>query len=107
MDEYPRAGLWKSPIDAKTWPAERARILAGAMKILGPFPSETVPLDPQVIAETDCGSYVRRKVSIQVQGDDRMPAYLLIPKHLKSRAPAIICFYGTTSGAGKETTVGL
>jgi hypothetical protein len=38
-----------------------------------------------------------------------MPAYLLIPKGLKpgERRPAIVCFYGTTSGAGKETTVGL
>src|SRR5688572_8089342 len=36
-----------------------------------------------------------------------MPAYLLVPKKLRGRGPAIICFYGTTSGAGKETTVGL
>ena len=36
-----------------------------------------------------------------------MPFYLLIPKKRNRRAPAIICFYGTTSGAGKETTVGL
>lgn len=36
-----------------------------------------------------------------------MPAYLLIPKNIKKQMPAIICMYGTTSGAGKETTVGL
>jgi hypothetical protein len=36
-----------------------------------------------------------------------MPAYLLIPKEPSGRRPAVICFYGTTSGAGKETTVGL
>jgi dienelactone hydrolase len=82
------------------------------MKILGEFPEEKVPLAPQILSETDCGSYLRRKVSIQVQPDDRMPAYLLIPKRLltstpPARAPAILCFYGTTSGAGKETTVGL
>jgi dienelactone hydrolase len=46
-------------------------------------------------------------VSIQVQADDRMPAYLLIPKNRKGRVPAIVCFYGTTSGEGKLTTVGL
>src|SRR5256885_12232473 len=32
---------------------------------------------------------------------------LPISKNLKGRAPAIVCFYGTTSGAGKDTTVGL
>jgi dienelactone hydrolase len=63
----------------------------------------------QRLDEMDCGSYVRRKVSIQVQPNDRMPCWLLVPKMLAAsgRAPAIICFYGTTSGAGKDTTVGL
>jgi dienelactone hydrolase len=54
------------------------------------------------------GTYIRRKVSLQVQPGDRMPAYVLIPKNRSQRrVPAIICFYGTTSGAGKETIVGL
>jgi hypothetical protein len=47
-------------------------------------------------------------VSFQVQPGDRMPAWLLVPKKISGRkAPAIICFYGTTAGAGKDTTVGL
>src|SRR5204862_1598443 len=33
--------------------------------------------------------------------------WLLVPKNVKGRVPAIICFYGTTGGAGKDTTVGL
>lgn len=77
------------------------------MRVLGPFPKRKVPLDPQLIGEQDCGSYVRRKISIAVGPGDRMPAYLLIPKQRRARAPAVICFYGTTSGADKETTVGL
>jgi dienelactone hydrolase len=105
MDGHP--GSWKEPIRAETWPKTRERILDGVRKVIGPMPTERVGLDPQAISEEDCGSYVRRKVSIQVQPGDRMPAYLLIPKNLKGRVPAIVCFYGTTSGAGKETTVGL
>jgi dienelactone hydrolase len=107
MNSHPAAGLWKEPPNALTWPRERERILEGAMKVLGPFPSEKPPLEPRVLSEEDCGSYVRKKVSIQVQAGDRMPAYLLVPKKRTGRVPAIICFYGTTSGAGKETTVGL
>jgi len=107
MNAHPHAGLRKTPPSAASWPKERQRILEGAMKILGPFPKEKVPLDPRILSEEDCGDYVRRKVSIQVQSDDRLPAYLLIPKKRLPRAPAVICFYGTTSGAGKETTVGL
>ncbi|MBI2948167.1 MAG: acetylxylan esterase [Verrucomicrobia bacterium] len=107
MNAHPSAGLWKVPPGADTWPSERQRILDGARQILGSFPKAKAPLDPKMISEEDCGTYLRRKVSIQAQADDRMPAYLLIPKRKPGRVPAIICFYGTTSGAGKETTVGL
>ena len=107
MDAHPATGLWKEPVTRETWPAHRERILAGATKVLGPMPAERVSLDPKVISEEDCGRYVRRKVSIQVQLGDRMPAYLLVPKNLKKKVPAVVCFYGTTGGAGKDTTVGL
>jgi dienelactone hydrolase len=107
MDARPSEGLWKAPLTEKTWPRERERILAGVRKVLGPFPREKVPLDPKVHGEVDCGDYVRRKVSFAVQPGDRMPAYLLVPKKRKGRVPAVICFYGTTGGAGKDTTVGL
>ena len=106
MDAHPQAGLWREPITAKNWPKERQRILAGVMKILGPFPERVEPLEARVHSEEDCGSYQRRKVSIQVQPGDRMPAWLLVPKKLRGRVPAIICFYGTSS-TGKDTTVGL
>jgi dienelactone hydrolase len=90
-----------------TAPRSREQIMAGALKILGTFPTNKVPLEPKVLAEEDCGSYARRKVSIEVQPNDRMPVWMLIPKNVKGRVPAVICFYGTASGAGKDTTVGL
>jgi dienelactone hydrolase len=111
IDERKAPGLWEQrggPLTRDTWPTHRERILQGVRRVLGPMPKETVPLDPQVISEEDCGSYVRRKMSIRVQPDDRMPAYLLVPKNLNRRkVPAVVCFYGTTGGAGKLTTVGL
>lgn len=107
MDVHPAPGLWNKPVTPQNWPQTRDRILREVMTVLGPFPKEKVPLRPRVLAEEDCGNYVRRKVSLQVQPDDAMLAYLLIPKHLQGRVPAVICFYGTTGGAGKEVTVGL
>jgi dienelactone hydrolase len=107
MDTHPAPDLWPEPVTVASWPRERQRILDGVKKVFGPAPEGKVPLDPQVHGEEDCGRYVRRKVSIAVQPDDRMPAYLLIPKQRKGRVPAVLCFYGTTSGAGKETAVGL
>ena len=107
MDARPASGLWRTAITAENWPQERERIRSGVFELLGPFPTKTVSLEPRVVSETNCGSYVRRKVSIQVQPGDTMPAWLLVPRNLKGRVPAIICFYGTTGGAGKDTTVGL
>jgi len=107
MNAHFAAGLWNEPLTAAAWPVQRERILHAITNLLGAFPENKTALDPEVISETDCGGYIRRKVVIRVQPEDRMPAYLLIPKGLKGKAPAIICMYGTTSGAGKETTVGL
>jgi dienelactone hydrolase len=107
MDARPEAGLWRTQITAQTWPGERERIRAGVLQLLGPFPTNVVPLDPRIISETNCGAYVRKKISIQVQPGDRMPAWLLVPTNVRGRVPAVVCFYGTTSGAGKDTTVGL
>ncbi len=105
MDAHP--GAWKDPVTTENWPKTRERILKGVREIFGPMPRDTVSLDPKILSEEDCGTYLRRKVSIQVQPGDRMPAYLLLPKNLRGRVPAIVCFYGTTSGEGKLTSVGL
>jgi dienelactone hydrolase len=86
---------------------DRQRVRENLLRLFGSFPAEVPELAPQVLEETDCGSYVRRKVAIHVQPQDRMPLYLLVPKQPAGRTAAIVCFYGTTSGAGKETTVGL
>lgn len=107
MNSHPFAHLWREPPAAASWPSERQRILAGIAKVAGVPPSQRCPLDPKVVSEEDMGSYIRRKVSIQVQPGDRMPAYVLIPKARTGRVPAVICMYGTTSGAGKDVTVGI
>lgn len=107
MNRHHQAGLWKEPVTSKTWPHVRQRILNGVNQILGQPPATRVPLDSKVISEEDKGTYFLRKISLQVEPEDRMPAYLLVPKKLQGRVPAIICFYGTSRGAGKQTTVGL
>jgi dienelactone hydrolase len=108
MNAHPAAHLWRAPVAKEAWPAERARIETAVRKLLGPFPEEVPPLTPIESEPVDCGKYLRRKVSFRVENDERMPAWLLMPKERGDKPlPAIICMYGTTSGAGKDTTVGL
>jgi dienelactone hydrolase len=108
MNGHPAPNLWRTAPSSETWPAERARIEAAVKNLLGPFPQKIPALAVTEGEPIDCGDYIRRKVSFQVESDDRMPAWLLVPKARRDEAsPAVICMYGTTSGAGKDTTVGL
>lgn len=115
MNVHNAADLWEDlprSFSKQFWQQHRTGVIDSIMKIIGPFPKEVPSLAPMMISEEDCGDYIRRKVSITVQNSgirqvDQMAAYLLVPKDIRGKVPAIICMYGTTAGAGKETTVGL
>jgi hypothetical protein len=102
---------------ADRWGERRARIVQNLPKVIGTAPKdvlayyekrEAADLDAKIISQEDCGTYTRKKITLRVQPDDLMYAWLLVPKKpLAERAPAVICIYGTTSGAGKDTTAGL
>lgn len=98
--------MFRRPVThARPFDADRVR--AAVLNMLGSFPDEIVPLEAEIVSEQDCGNYWRRKVTFDVGPEDRMPCWLLVPKELPEPAPAIICFYGTTAGAGKDVTVEL
>jgi dienelactone hydrolase len=65
----------------------------------------------RVEEETDCGSYLRRLISYQSEPNNRVPAYLLIPKSAlspKARpAPAVLCLHPTNQELGAKVAVGL
>lgn len=90
------------------WEKRRAHILANMELVMGPMPADSnrVPLDTQILEESDQPQYVRKKISFATESWDRVPAYLLIPKGLKDRAPAMLCLH-PTSNFGKGQVVGL
>ncbi len=55
--------------------------------------------------ETDCGSYLKRRVSYAVEPDERVNAWLLLPKPCPAKCPAVLCIHPTTP-LGKEQTIG-
>jgi dienelactone hydrolase len=59
------------------------------MECLGQFPSK-VDLNPMVLEQTDYGTHMLQLVSYNVEQDERINAYLLLPKNLKDKNPAII-----------------
>src|SRR5262245_8111766 len=94
-------------------PADQARrradVLARMQQVMGPLPGpeKAVPLDPRPEADADCGSFVRRTLTLAVEADGRLPCYLLIPKQRSGRLPAVLCLHPTSRPHGKGVVVGL
>lgn len=78
------------------------------IKLIGPFPTK-VDLNVEIHESTDCGAFIREKVEYSAEAGDRIPAYILIPKNLKSYAPAIFCYHQHAGNfaLGKSEVVGL
>lgn len=94
--------------DVKDWALRRAHILSNMQRVMGPMPGpeRVVAPDMAVSEEVDCGAYVRRKITFAVEPWDRLPAYLLVPKNLAGKAPAVVCLH-PTNVRGKGVVVGL
>ena len=75
------------------------------LQTLGQAPDIACPLSPEGIKEVDCGEYIRRRIEYSLEPDERISAYLLIPKHLKGKAPGVLCIHQTTP-FGKEQVIG-
>lgn len=89
------------------WLRRRAHILANMQLVMGPLPTNDwrVPLDVQVLQTEDLPKLTRKKITYAASEGDRVPAYLLIPKGLHGRVPAMLCLHGT--GGPKGRTAGL
>lgn len=90
------------------WEPVRRQIVAHVEEVTGPVPGQAyrVPLDLQVLEDVDCGSYIRKKIAYNVDPLDRVESYLLMPKKLEGKTPAILALHGTNN-FGKELVVGL
>lgn len=103
------------PAPVKTvedWGKRRAEIVRGMESVMGKLPGNVkrCALDPKIEQEVDCGAYVRRLITYSSEPGSRVPAYLLVPKHVlegKKKAPAVLCLHGTDNVVGHGTVVGL
>lgn len=95
----------RTPAD---WDKRRQHILANMQLVMGPLPdlSHQVPLGVLVNEEVKTDHYVRRKISFAVEDNDRVPAYLLIPRQRQGKLPAVLCLHQTVR-IGKGEPAGL
>lgn len=95
--------------DPSDWKRRRQHILDNMQRVMGPQPAadRKVALDPVYSDEVDLGYAIRRKVAILVEKNDRLTAYLLIPKKRTGKIPAMLCLHPTSREWGKGIVVGI
>lgn len=82
-------------------------LLRAMQDVMGPLPEGPRGRPPiRVLEETEEGSYLRRKIAYTPEPGDEVPAWLLIPRSLRSKAPAMLCLHQTTK-IGKDEPAGL
>ncbi|HUR46035.1 MAG TPA: hypothetical protein VMZ27_09195 [Candidatus Saccharimonadales bacterium] len=96
---------------AADWSNRRKMILKAMQEVMGQLPDKAkrCALDPVVVEETDCGTFVRRLVRYHSEPGGLVPAYLLVPKEVlagKGKAPAVLGLH-QTHPLGQKVVVGL
>lgn len=93
-------------VTSRQWPAKRRDILSRLQAMLGEPPTVVSPLEPQVLSQQDKGGYLLQKVAYQVEPGEFCQAWLLLPKPLAHRQPAILCCHQTVP-QGKDEPAGV
>ena len=92
-------------ITVEEWEVKAKALREIFFQMLGETPQISCPLSSKIIEENNCGDYIKRKIEYFVEPDEKISAYVLIPKNLKTKVPAILCIHPTTP-LGKEQTIG-
>jgi dienelactone hydrolase len=91
------------------WGRRRAEILEGMQEAMGRLPDakRKVPPEMKVLETVELEGYTRKKIEFAVEKDDRISAYVLLPKGLKGKAPAVLCLHQTIAiGKGSPAGIG-
>jgi|HubBroStandDraft_5_1064220.scaffolds.fasta_scaffold27131_3 dienelactone hydrolase len=82
--------------------------LHSLIDLIGPTPSRC-SLNPIILDDVDCGSYVRQTVEYAVEESERVRSFILLPKNATGLAPAILAHHQHAGqfDLGKSEVVGL
>jgi dienelactone hydrolase len=94
---------------ADSLPTEKTLDRTGLLRLLGAVPEVAPPLAPQRVEHADLGEVIREKVTYAVEPDERVPAFVFLPKSGPARHPAILCHHqhGGEFQVGKDGPAGL
>lgn len=102
-----------TPAFPESWQMQRIDILNGWLELLGSFPAEIPPMDPEVEPVDPIEGIECRHISFRSEKEgpewlSHVTALMLVPDCARDKqGPAVICIHPTTMGAGKRAAVGL
>ena len=95
---------FKSSSKAETL-AWQKKLRGKVLELIGEFPAEAVPLQPQILESREFHGYRREKFVINTRPGQAMLGYVLTPKKSALKYPAVICVPG--HGRGVDDIVGI
>ncbi|UUZ85125.1 alpha/beta hydrolase family protein [Paenibacillus sp. P26] len=90
---------------AVPWPERKASVRSKPLACLGPLPRAETELEPVTLERTEREDYIRERVVYRAAEHLQVPAYVLIPKRLTGKAPAVLAWHG--HGYGDREIAGL
>ncbi|MEO5802916.1 MAG: dienelactone hydrolase family protein [Verrucomicrobiota bacterium] len=78
------------------WFKQREVLKRDWEKFMGEFPKQRAPLKTEFLAKEDLPEFTRQYVKYQIEEGVFEDGYLLTPKNLKGKLPAIVVFHPTT-----------
>ncbi len=102
-----KAGLapdFKAPKSKAAWQSRRREIRAELWKLLGDLPPRPKVPKVEILSREDRGDFFVEKFQFDNQAGATVPGYILVPKKLTGKAPAILyChWHGGEYAIGKE-----
>lgn len=80
------------------WSIWYAQLKAKIIELLGGFPAERSPLQPQILETDDLPAYRVEKVAFQSEDEIYVPCHVLIPRHVGPPYRTVIALSGHGSG---------
>lgn len=87
--EFPLSFLNSRFRSARSW----KRTARAKFKDLLNYSPAPCPPAAEIVSAVDCGTYIRETVHFNTTPDIRVPAFVLVPKNLSGRAPAIVALH--------------
>lgn len=93
------------------WEQRRRDIIVGIEATMGSLPDRSAlgPVQYRVVPGTfaDEDTFTREKIRIDMGDGDGVPAWLMVPKGINGRAPAVLALHQTNGALGKDEVAGL